>query len=359
MSDKNNPNVISVNKVVRTIASRRKLILRVLIITFILSCVWIFPEPRYYTSSVDLAPEMGGDLPSGGLSSIASSFGINLDGLQSNDAIYPILYPELFESPEFIVRLFDVQIQTSDGEIDTDYYTYLMKYQKKNVIKQPFKDAFRAVKRWIKPKKQSGHIDGTNGQRFDPFHLSEDDHMLMEIVKSNITCTVDKMTNVTTITVQDQDPLVSALMVDSVRVHLQNFIIDYRTSKARLDAEYYEQLLGNARQEYEDAAAAYSRYCETHTNVILQSYIQERDALENEMSLKYNTYSAMITQLDAVKAKVQERTPSFTILKSSTVPVKPAGPKRMLFVLGMLILAFFLTSVYILRDNILKPLKDD
>ena len=66
------------------------------------------------------------------------------------------------------------------------------------------------------------------------------------------------------------------------------------------------------------------------------------------MQLKYNNYTAMVTQYQAAKAKVQERTPAFTMIKGSSVPIKPSGPKRMIFVLIMLILSFFGTAGYIL-----------
>ena len=57
------------------------------------------------------------------------------------------------------------------------------------------------------------------------------------------------------------------------------------------------------------------------------------------MQLKYTTYTTLNTQLQASKVKVQEKTPAFTVLKGADVPLKPAGPKRMRFVILMLFLA--------------------
>mgnify|MGYP001023865083 FL=1 len=85
---------------------------------------------------------------------------------------------------------------------------------------------------------------------------------------------------------------------------------------------------------------------------MLQSYLSERDALENDMAMQYQAYSSMNTQLMAAQAKLQERTPAFTTLKSASVPAKPAGPKRMIFVAMMLFLTFVGVSIYILRDII-------
>jgi hypothetical protein len=55
----------------------------------------------------------------------------------------------------------------------------------------------------------------------------------------------------------------------------------------------------------------------------------------------------MTTQYQAALARVQERTPAFTMIKGSTVPYKPTGPKRMIFVAGMLIFASILLSLYV------------
>ena len=303
-----------------------------------------------------MAPESGSAATAGGgLSSIASSIGINIGNIENNDAIYPMLYPDLFESAEFTVSLYDIKITTEDGELTTDYYTYMKMYQEPNWLTKPFRDAMRWVKKFFKKKKKNA---GNNGGQISSFQMSEDDYALMETIQEKIICSVDKKTDVTTITVQDQDPLVSATLADSVKVRLQNFIIQYRTCKARMDVDYYQNLVDQAFVDYERAMKKYSDYCDSHKNMILQANISERDELENQMSLKFNTYNAMNAQLEAAKAKVQERTPAFTTLKSAIVPIKPAGPKRMLFVVGMLFLAFIGTTLYILKDDFLKSFKN-
>lgn len=55
----------------------------------------------------------------------------------------------------------------------------------------------------------------------------------MKTIGEKITCAIDQKTEVITITVQDQDRLVCALMADSARQHLEDFIIQYRTKKAK------------------------------------------------------------------------------------------------------------------------------
>ena len=285
----------------------------------------------------------------GGLSSIASSFGFNLSGMTGQDAIYPELYPDLFDSPEFIIGLYKIRVKTIDSEINTDYYTYIRKHQKANLLTQPFIMA----KNWITNLINENETATENPSDIDPFIMSRKDHLLMEAIKDKIACSIDKKNSVITISVTDQDPLICATMADSVKAHLQNFIIRYRTSKAKEDVSHYQLMRDSAEIDFDKATEAYSRYCDSHINIMQQSYQSERDKLESELELKQNALTAMETQLQATKVKLQEKTPAFTTLQSATVPFKPAGPKRMLFVIGMLILATTVKGFLLIRKDIL------
>lgn len=308
------------------------------IVTYLL----ILPVPRYYTCDVSLAPETNDELNKGGLSSLASSFGLNANG-SGEDAISPELYPDLFESNDFIMGLLDIQVTTKDGKIHTDYYDYLSKYQKYNVLMTPVYAIIRMLKKPEKP-----HA----AESINPFMLSKHDDEIFKGIKGSITCDVDKKTDVITITVTDQDPLVAATLADSVREHLQDFITVYRTKKARVDVIHYTKLVSQTLAEYNKALAQYSTFCDAHEDAILQVYVSQRDKLEQNMQMKYEAYHTMCSQLEAMKAKLQERTPAFTTLKSASVPVKPAGPKRLIdsIVVGFLVTIFYM--LYLIRHDI-------
>jgi len=353
MEQQNRSEYIDLREVFGKILSKKKFFFKVWGITFILACAWILPIPRSYDAEVVLAPESSDNQMSGGmLGSLASSFGFNIGSIGGSDALYPLLYPDLMSSNDFMVSLLDIQVTTDDGSLTTDYLTYLTKHQKVAFYRWPIIWLNRLKKKIFPPKHSSGGADG----KINPFYLSYEEDQLLKAMKDMITCSVDKKTDVITISVTDQDPLICATIADSVRVRLQNFITEYRTSKARIDKEYYERLVDEAHTEYERSMARYGRYCDTHRDVILQSMLSERDALENDMQLKYQTYQAMSTQLEAAKAKVQECTPAFTVLQGASVPVKPAHPKRMLFVLGMLVLVTIGSLLYILRDELKKTI---
>lgn len=341
---KKQPEVIDLRVVMSKIWKNRKLFYKTLPIAFVLSCVYIFSIPRYYTSDVKLAPELDNGIGGGTLGDIASSLGFDISTAQTSDAISPLLYPDLMEDNKFVTNLFNIQVTNKDGDIKDSYYNYLKKHQKKAWWMYPIG--------WI--KKMFSEDDNGQGAKgkLDPYHLSKKDDNIAKKIRDNIKLSIDKKTGVITINATDQDPIICKTLGDSIMTRLQDFITDYRTNKARIDVEYYKKLTAETKQEYEKARQRYGSYADANMDIVLESYRSKRDDLENDMQLKFNAYSTMNTQLQAAMAKVQERTPAFTVVKGAAVPVKPAGPKRMLFVAGMLILTFIGTAFYLVRKDL-------
>lgn len=341
----------------RLYARRRLFFFKVWPITFVVACFYILCIPRYYSSEAKLAPEMGGANGGGMLGSLASSFGFNLGDMETTDAINPMLYPDLMEDNGFVTDMFPIRVKSSDGEIDTDYYTYLTSFQKVPWWSHVIKAISEAIGSMlpISDEEKENAARGSGSQR-SPYWLTKKEHATAEAVRGCIHISMNEKTGTISIQTQAQDPLVAKTLADSVQAHLQQFITDYRTNKARIDVEHYEQLAKKARHQYDSICSVYARYLESNTNIILPRYQTAMENLQKDMQMKYTTYTSIMAQLETAKAKLQERTPAFTQLKGAAVPLRPAGPKRMLFVIFMLILATVVTAVVILRKDIMKTI---
>lgn len=348
MEEKKELEVIDLRAVIKKIWANRKLYYKVLPVTFVLSCAYILCLPRYYSSSLSLAPEVGGmSGMSGTLGSLASSFGLDLGSMETTDAISPMLYPDLMEDNGFVVGLFDIKVKSIEGDIDCTYYDYLTKHQK-----LPF---WGYGIEWMKSLFKSD--DGRAGKagKQNPYFLTRKQNTVCEKIRDDIGISIDKKTAVISISVQAQDPLICKTLADSVKNRLQTFITNYRTNKARIDERYYKNLVDEAKANYEKARRLYGSYADANMDMVLESFRAKQTDLENDMQLKYNTYTTLMAQYQAAKAKVQERTPAFTLVQGAAVPIKPAGPKRMIFVAVMVFLAAVFTSIYVnVNGNDLK-----
>lgn len=339
--------VIDLRVIFSRMWANKKLFCIVLPIVFVLSTAYIMCIPRTYNSSLSLAPEINNSSNlSGTIGSLASSFGLDLGNMETTDAINPMLYPDLMDDNGFVVGLFDVKVATADGAIRCSYYDYLTKHQD-----SPFwTRGLYSIKNLFATKEPAGKASGDN----NPYMLSKKQDGVANAIRKSVTINVDKKTAVITISTEAQDPLVCKTLADSVKERLQVFITNYRTSKARVDEQYYKRLVTEAKRDYDKARQNYGSYADANMDVVLTSMRAKQDEMENEMQLKYNTYSTMMTQYQAAKAKVQERTPAFTVIQGAAVPLKPTAPKRMFFVIGMCFAAIIVLSVYSVRDLIVR-----
>lgn len=299
-----------------------KLLLFWLTLTGVIGVVVALNRPRYYTSEVVLAPEMssGGLGMSESLGAMASTFGIDLGGKSSMDAIYPELYPTVLTSNDFIIDLLKVRVRLKETGEHKTYLDHLM---------QDYKIPF-----WMIPvtklKEKMLPPDPNAGKKtIDAFRLTRRQEKLVEGVRESIGCLIDQKTSVINISVTDIDPEVSAILVDTIQVRLQKYITDYRTKKARQDYDYYNGLADSCFAEYKKARSRYAEYSDSHQGATLEAFTTVGEELENKMQLCYNTYQGMAQQAQTAKAKIQERIPAYTIIQAATVPNKPSSMPKL------------------------------
>ena len=339
---------VDFGKIFQDLRRHKMLYVKVLPVTFVVAAFIALSIPNYYQCTVKLSPELSsGSQGVSGLASLASSFGFNIgtgSGI-GTEALFPALYPDLMNSTDFKTSLFNarVTIEGKDGEKDRtmDYYDYLKDEQKLPWWSAAFKGLFSIF--------QPSAIEPETS--VNPFRLTKEQDEIVKDLDKKVVCSVDKKTMVISITVTDQDAVIAATMADTVKNRLQNFITDYRTSKARVDLEYNKKIAAETKARYEKARQKYAEFMDANQDIILQTVRQKQTDLENEMQLQYNAYQQVAAQLLAAEAKVQQETPAFTTLQSATIPVKKSGPKRAQMCFIFLFLAFLGTTVFILNKE--------
>lgn len=338
---------IDFRKILKDLLKHKKLYIIVTIVTFVVVAIFSLALPNYYKCTVKLSPELSGSKASSGMAALVSNFGVSVPN-NNTEALFPTLYPELVNSVDFKTSLFPIPV-TIEGEEKGEanrtmsYYDYLKNEQKtawwKKVLAAPRKLLGRIFSKGKEKQK-----DGT----IDPFRLTYKQAEIAKLINEKVVCDVDNKTMMITISVTDQNPVICATMADSVKCRLQEFITDYRTTKARVDLEYSKKICEEAKERYDKARQAYSSYADANQHVILQSVRQKEIALENEMQLQYSAYRQVAAQVLQAEAKVQEETPAFATLQSATVPVKKAGPSRAKICIVWVFLAFMAVTAWVL-----------
>ena len=341
----------------RKLWAARKLLLKVAGLAIIVGIVIALTTPKQYTVSVTLAPESsksGG----GGLSGIASMLGVGGFNMGSDaDALNVTLYPDIVSSTPFILDLMDTPVSTIDEEQpDTTLVGYLKEYTSSSLMGTVMSLPFKAIGGIMSLFKSEEEV---KTDIINPFHLTQEQSQTVNGLKKMIVANVDKKTGVTTVSVTMQDPMVAAILTDTVIVKLKEHITKYRTSKAEEDCKYWEELNKIRQDDYYMKQKKYAEYVDANKNVVLQSVRIEQERLQNEMNLAYQVYSSVASQLQMAKAKVQEAKPVFAVVEPASVPLQPSGTSRKMILLGVVFLAVAAAAAWILfGQDLWKNLKE-
>ena len=329
---------IDLMDLLRKVIGIRKKIYKAAGIGLIIGIIVAISIPKQYTVEVTLSPEMGNN-KGGGLSGLAASFlGSGVSMGDGTDALNASLSADIVSSTPFLLELSNMKVPVSGSE-EISLSSYLDEESSpwwSYVIGFPGMVIGGVKSLFIEDEDESIFLDKASQGTIE---LSKKESQKIESLKKKIVASVDKKTSMTSVTATFQDSKVAAVVADSVVKKLQEYIIDYRTSKSKEDCLYLEKLFKERQQEYYVAQKKYADYMDSHDNIILQSVRTEQERLQNDMSLAYQVYSQVASQLQVARAKVQEEKPVFAVVEPAVVPLYPSGTSRKVYVLVFVFLS--------------------
>ncbi len=329
---------IDLMDLLRKVIGVRKKIYKAIGIGLVIGVIVAISIPKQYTVEVTLSPEMGSG-KGGGLSGLAASFlGSGVSMGDGTDALNASLSADIVSSTPFLLELSAMEISVTKNEVMT-LNTYLDEESSpwwSYVIGFPGMVIGGVKSLFIEDEDETNFSDKASQGAIE---LSKKESKKIETLKKMIIASVDKKTSMTTVSVTLQSPKIAAVVADSVVNKLQEYIIDYRTFKAKEDCLYLEKLFKERQQEYYAAQKKYADYMDSHDNIILQSVRAEQERLQNDMSLAYQVYSQVASQLQVARAKVQEEKPVFAVVEPAVVPLEPSGTSRKVYVLAFIFLS--------------------
>ena len=254
--------------------------------------------------------------------------------------------------------MLDTKVKQLESENDTTLAGYLKEGTSSSLIGTIVSLPFKAIGAVMSIFSSDDDKENDN-QDINPFQLTAEQYNAVNGLRKLVVANVDKKTGVTSISVTMQDPLVCAIVADTVVTKLQEFITGYRVNKAQEDCKYWEQLHEERKNNYYEKQQNYARYTDGNQGISRESVKIEQARLENEMNLAYQVYSQVATQLQMARAKVQEAKPVFAVVEPATVPLKPSGTSRKMILIGIVFLAVAGASAWILfGQDLWKNLKE-
>lgn len=318
----------------------KKLIITVTVVFMFLGLISALTMTRIYTSKVTLVPELGKSTSSS-LSSLSNMLGFGGMTMGSSaDAYHVTVYPEVVASTPFVAKMFDMRVTDPKKGIDTTLVGYLTRerFSIGNVIGYVTKPIFSLF---------SNKEEETKGNELNLFHLTKEQDRIVNTMNKAIQVDVDKKTGETTIQVTMDNPVIAATVADTVCKHLREYIVEYRTRKAREDLENYKKIADESYQRYLKASKAYAYYQDHNRGLILNAVISEGSRLSNELQIASQLYQQMKLQAEMARGKVIDEKPVFAIIQPATVPLLPQNSRAKVLIIWTFV-GFVLSCAWVL-----------
>ncbi len=337
---------IDLVELAKLIWARRRFIVKVTSIFFVLGLIIAFTSKVEYEATCKLLPEsQEGSIPDlGGLGGLAGLAGFDMSSLggSSSGVLTPELYPEIVRSTPFVVELLHTPFyfEKLDTTISSlQYFKYLDKpslfgYILGYTIGLPGK-----IKSLFSSRTEDLVTSESNITRF-----SKEEWGLIKEYRERFSVSVEVETGIISVEAKLPDPNAVAQVTQTLIESLTERVINYKIEKLQKNLEFVKEQMVEAEQVYESRQKQLARFSDRNRNITTSMIQTEYQRLQNELNIAFEVYKGLATQLEQAKIKVKEETPVFTVLEPVRIPEEKNKPKRMLIVALSSIIGLFLTS---------------
>jgi uncharacterized protein involved in exopolysaccharide biosynthesis len=163
--------------------------------------------------------------------------------------------------------------------------------------------------------------------------LTKREDNIIKNIQSSVMSVFEKKSGILTISTTEYEPNIAAIVAQYSLNYLTNYIIDYRTEKARRQVNFLRKQVTEAQRRYQFTEYAISKYRDNNRATYLNTAKIEEQRLQADYLLAQSVYNELSKQLEQAKIKVQEETPVFKVLEPATVPLQKSGPKRVIIII--------------------------
>lgn len=323
---------IDLMEVAKTLWDGRHTILKVIFLSGILGILIALLSPPEYTSTTSMVPQTAQPASKlAGLSSLAAMAGFNLDMANGNEALSPMVYPQILNSGPFQLELMNTPFTFSEVDHPVSLYEYYSKIKKPGIISLIGKYTI-GLPGVITQAFKGENAEKINPEKNGPIAFSEDQEKVGKMMKEKISLMIDSKQGYLTLQASFPEALLSAQVADQARELLQKYITKFKTEKAANQLAFIEERYKERKKEFEQAQNRLASHRDQNRNMSSAVARTEEERLYSEFNIAMNVYNELAKQLEQAKIQVKEETPVFSVLEPTVIPHEKTKPKKVLIV---------------------------
>lgn len=306
----------SLEDIVSKLIKFKKLIIAnwkiILICTFIgtscgLSWELITRKPPVYTASILFNMENGGSSPSGGLSDLASAFGVNTGAAPSSNLFTGENFNELIKTKNLYNRALLTKVKVNGKE--EIFANYFLR-----------KSGIREIEMDDDPEIQTFVFKHSNYQQCtakEKAKLRTIQGFLMPLTDM---ANESKKASFVTLKVITRNDTLSYTWAYLYLKTITNFYIETKTKKSKDLLNLVEKRVDSLRNELYHTQGVAARFADQNQQVIVQQALVQQQRLSTNSSQLQSLYYEAVRSLDNMKFSMVKESPLFTIIDDAELP---------------------------------------
>ncbi len=319
---------IDLLELAKVIWNGRKTIFKYIAIAGAVGLVIAMLSPKEYTSSTSIVPQTSQSANKlGGLSSLAAMAGFNLDVANTNDALSPMVYPQIVQSVPFQVELMNTSFTFTEVNHPVSLYEYYTNIEKPGILSLIGKYTIGlpgVILSALKGDSEKTILTQDKG----PIGLTKKQEGIRKMIEDKVTLDLDAKQGFLTLKASFPEASLSAQVADQARELLQKYITRFKIEKAADKLTFIEGRYEAKKKDFRNVQDQLARFRDQNKNVSSAMARTEEERLQSEYTIAMNVYNELAKQLEQAKIQVKEETPVFTILEPAMIPAERSKPKR-------------------------------
>ena len=363
----NHSDEIDLKDLIVQLWKKRKFILAVTGLFFLLGIFIAFTLPVEYTAQSVILPQSGRQSSLGNLGSLASIVGVNMGTtVMAEGNISTGIYPQIVNSLPFVREIMEtpIVVERSDGKEITLYEYYSeKKYRSKNVFTVIKKytiglpgtliSAFRSSKNMQEVTIHTAITPDSTGI----VSISRQEQAVYNAIKGSIQYEYNTKEGIIKLGYTFPEPLAAAQVSEQLHKSLEKYVINYKIEKVQENLNFVEQSFAEARKDFLQKQANLAAFQDANRGLITASSRTAETRLRSEYDIAFTIYNELAKQREQAQLSMKEEKPILTVINPVTVPLEKSAPRRSMILAVFLLLGLIVSTGWVLAKPFIEDIK--
>lgn len=360
--NENTSDEIDLKDIIRQLWIKRKFILIITGLAFLLGILIAMTSPVKYTAGCTVVPQTG-QKQSSNLGGLASLAGIDLNGGFSGETLSPTVYSEIIKSVPFTREIMQTRItpNAANGQPITVYEFYTDKKYNKPGFTGILKKYTIGLPGTILSSLR-GKTDETIATPTDSLEsvqiLSKDEKKAYDAIQANMSLELNNKDGYVKLGYTFPQAEGAAQIADKIRKTLEEFVITYKLDKVAQDLVFVERNYQEARRDFLQKQANLASFQDANRGLVSALARTTERRLSNDYDLAFTVYNELAKKREQAQLAVTENKPVLTVINPVIVPTEKSAPKRSMIMAVFLMLGLIVSIGWVLIKPFFKDIAE-